>query len=288
MNLSQPFILRPVMTVFVMLSIALCGWISFLYLPVSDVPTIEYPQIEIRASYLGADPETILYQVTLPLEKELSLVKGVEEMSSNSIAGTSSITLKFPLSKDMNESIRDVQDALNRAEKFLPQDMAYRPTYSRGSDGQEPIMYLLLTSDKVDTGDLKNYADAYIVPRLSRIEGIAQVASMGSSNSLWIRINPELIAARNISFDDVIESIKKRTGTSPLGAIQTNSKNISLEIQTKAKSVKEIENAYIGKSFVRIKDIAEVSTKSFHKQEFFLCLFKRKIKAFNSQYPKNQ
>lgn len=278
MNLSAPFILRPVMTIFVMLSIAVCGWLSFIYLPVSDVPTIEYPQIEVKASYSGANPETMLYLVTIPIEKELTLVKGVEEMLSNSSVGTSSITMKFPLSKDMNEAIRDVQDALNRAEKSLPKDMTTRPSYSREVEGQEPIMYMLLTSDKIDVGDLRNYAEAYVIPRLSRIEGIAQVTAMGASNSFWIRINPEYIAARNISFDEVVESVKKFTETSPLGAIQTSSKNISLEIQTKSKSIKEIENIYIGNSFVRIKDIAEVSTKSHYKQEFFYVTAKERTK----------
>jgi hydrophobic/amphiphilic exporter-1 (mainly G- bacteria), HAE1 family len=211
MNLSAPFIQRPVMTTFVMMALIIAGWISFNHLSVSDVPTIEEPSIQVYAGYTGASPESILNLLTIPLEKELTQVKGVQEMTSSSSAGHTHITLDFDLSKDMNEAVRDVQDALNRAEGQLPSDIDERPVYSREEGNQESIMHLLLTSESGNIGELRNYADAYIIPKLSRIEGISQVKVFGSSSSIWLRLNPELMAARQIGFNQVIETVKKHT-----------------------------------------------------------------------------
>ena len=268
MNLSAPFIRRPVMTTFLMLTIILAGWIAFLKLPVTDLPTIEHPHIHVSAGYLGASPEAVLNQVTIPLEKELTHVKGVEEISSTSSSGHSSISLTFDMNKEMNEAIRDVQAALNRAEPKLPKDLDSRPTYTLQEGSQESVMYLLLTSDFVSDGELRNYADAYIIPRLSRLEGVAQVMIWGSEKSTWIRLNPELMAARQIGFNQVIDAVKQHTMDMPLGSIQTNSKRLSIEWPGRIKQGKDLENLKIGKSTVRIKDIGEISDKSDDDYEF--------------------
>ena len=256
------------MTTFVMLTIILAGWLAFFKLPVTDLPTIQRPHIQVTAGYLGASPETVLNQVTIPLENELTHVKGIQEMSSTSSPGQSSISLSFDLSKEMNEAIRDVQAALNRAEPALPKDMDSRPTYHLQEDGQDPIIYILLTSDHAGTADLRTYADAYILPRLNRIEGVAQVMAFGSEKSVWIRLNPELMAARYIGFNDVIDTIRLHTEQMPLGSIQTTSKRLSIELPKKITEGKDLENLKIGTTFVRIKDIGEISDKSDNETEF--------------------
>lgn len=266
MNLSAPFINRPVMTTFVMLSIVIAGWVSFIKLPISDLPSIERPNIEVTAGYSGANPETILYEVTIPLEKELTHVKGIQEISSTSSQGHSHIALTFSLDKDMDEAIRDVQAALNRAD--VPNDLDPRPAYFLQEGSQDPIMYLLLTSDYTSVGDLHSYADAYIIPRLSRLEGVAQVIQFGSENSLWVRLNPELMAARQIGFNQVVDAIKEQTNKLPLGTIQTTSKNLSIELPPTVQNAKDFENIRIGNGLLRIKDIGEVSDKSEHDREF--------------------
>lgn len=269
MNLSQPFILRPVMTTFLMIAMMIGGWMAFAYLPVSDVPTIEVPKINVSVSYAGAAPETMLTQVTTPLEKELTHVKGVEEMVSTTSTGASQISLTFDLSKDMNEAIRDVQDALNRAERTLPSDIDARPSYSRQADGEAPIMYMLFTSNNDDIGELRSYTESYILPRLSRIEGLAQVMVMGDTTSLWLRVNPEKMAARKIGFNQIVDTVKKLTAQTPLGSIQTTNRVISLELSTQVKHAREIENAYISGTSVQLKELAEVSTKAANQQEFY-------------------
>lgn len=268
MNLSAPFIRRPVMTTFLMLAILIAGWLAFTKLPVSDLPTVEHPEIEVRAGYVGASPETMLNQVTIPLEKELTHVKGVQEISSISSSGYSTISLKFDLSKDMDQAIRDVQAAINRAEGHMPRDLSPRPYYHRQQGSQDPIMYALLISDSVSLGDLRAYADAFIVPRLSRLEGIAQVMTFGEKKSVWIRVNPELMAVRHIGFNQVIDSIGQYTAQIPMGSIKTGSKTLSIELSGTIQEAKELENIEIGDHRVRLKDIAEISEKASDHVDF--------------------
>lgn len=268
MNLSAPFINRPVMTTFVMLTIVLAGWVAFLKLPVNDLPAIEHPNIEVHAGYLGASSDAVLNQVTIPLEKELTHVKGIQEMKSKSSAGSSSISLSFDLSKDMDEAIRDVQSALNRAESHLPKNLDPRPTYKLQEDGQEPIMWFLITSDESSVGEMRNYADAYILPRLSRLEGVSQIKVYGETKSVWLRLNPELMAARHIGFNQVVDTVRQQTTQLPLGTIQTSSKRLSIELPGTIFKAKDLENIKIGDTAVRIKDIGELSENSDQDMEF--------------------
>ena len=195
-------------------------------------------------------------------------MKGVEEMTSTSSSGSSSISLKFDLSKDMNEAIRDVQAALNRAEVHLPKDLEPRPTYELQEDGQEPILWFLLTSDQSNVGELRQYADAYILPRLNRLEGVAQIKIYGAEKSIWLRLNPELMAARQIGFNEVIDTVRQHTAQTPLGTIQTSSKRLSVEWPGTIRQAKDIEDLKIGNSRVRIKDVGEISEKSEQEREF--------------------
>lgn len=268
MNLSAPFIQRPVMTTFVILAIIIAGILSYQKLPVSDLPTIERPHIQVTAGFTGASPETMLNLVTIPLEKELIQVKGLEEITSRSSQGHTSISLSFGLEKNMDQAIRDVQSALNRVDATLPGEVDPRPAYHLQEDGQEPIMYILLTSENSNLKELQTYADTYILPRLNRIPGVANVLLFGSGNDIWLRLNPELMAARQIGFDQVADTIYRYTSQSPLGTIQTTNKALPLELSGRVKNMKELENLKIGQTQVRLKEIGEISDKSDDMQEF--------------------
>lgn len=269
MNISAPFIRRPVMTTFVMVAILISGWMAFQWLPVSDLPTIDHPKITVTAGYTGASPEVILQLVTIPLEKELTHVKGVQTIDSKSSPGFSSITLTFDLSKNMDEAIQDVQTAINRSEAHLPADIQQRPTYHRKEASQEHIMYMLLTSDNGNIGEMRTYADAYIIPRLTRIEGIAQVQAFGPEKSIWLRLNPDLMAARHIGFNQVIDAVKKKTAQTPLGSIQTGSKMLTIELTGALQQAKDLEMITIGDSDVRLRDIADISENATNAPKFF-------------------
>ncbi len=268
MNLSSPFIRRPVMTTFVMLSIVLVGLMAFFKLPVSDLPTIERPHIVVSAGLSGANSDTILNQVTTPLEKELMHVKGVQEISSVSSQGLSQITLSFDVGKSMNDAANEVQKALNRAESSLPSDLSPRPSYQMQEDSQEPIMYLVVTSEHTSGGDLRAYADAYIIPRLTRIDGVAQAMAFGSGRSVTLKINPELMAARNIGFNQVIDTVKQQTAEAPLGSIESGNKKFSVELTGTIQHGKDLENVRIGTTAVRIRDIGEITVKDGNDQPF--------------------
>lgn len=262
MNLSTLFIQRPVMTTFIMLAILISGCTAFYQLSVNDLPTIEHPHIQVNAGYTGASSESVLNQVTIPLEKELMHVKGIQEMTSTSSPGFSSISLSFDLLKNMNEAIRDVQASLNRADPHLPNELNPRPQYILQEDSQEPILWFLLTSDNSKIEDLRSYSEAYISPRLSRIEGVSQVEIHGPEKASWVRLNPEMMAARQIGFNEVIDAIQQQTAQIPLGTIQTNSKRLSIEWPGSLRQAKDLENLKIGNRDIRIKDIGEVSEKS--------------------------
>lgn len=268
MNLSAPFIRRPVMTIFVMLTIVVAGSMAFFKLPVSDLPTIEYPHIQVSTEYGGANSEAVLNQVTIPLEKELTHVKGVQEMTSTSYPGFSNISLSFDLSKDMQEAIREVQTALNRVDPYLPKELDSRPSYRLQQNNEESIMWIVLTSDHSSIGELRSYADAYILPRLNRLEGIAQVRVFGAGKSIQLHLNPELMALRQIGFNQVIDTVRQQTAQMPLGSIQTSSKRLSLEWPGTIKNAKDLENLRIENTSIRIKDIGEISEKSNGDAEF--------------------
>ena len=268
MNLSAPFIQRPVMTVFVMLSVIFAGLMAFMKLPVSDLPSVEYPTLQVTAGYSGANAETVLNQVTIPIEKELVHVKGVKDMESRSSLGYSSITLTFDLNHNMEQAIREVQTAITRINAYLPKEVDERPSYHQQKSSHEPIMYLVLTSEAANIGELRNYTDAYILPRLNRISGIAKVMIFGSNKSLWIKLNPDLMAARKIGFNEVLEAIRQQTAQSPLGSLQTGSKNLAIELTSNVKTAKDLENIKIGKAAISLKEIGQVEENKENEDEF--------------------
>lgn len=256
------------MTTFLMITLIIGGVFAFFNLPVSDLPNVEHPHIQVTAGNAGASPETILNQITIPLEKELTHVKGVTEMSSTSSPGFSKISLSFDLSKNMDEAIRDVQAAINRADPLLPREVDPRPSYELQEDSQDPIIWILLTSDIQSTEELHTFADTHFVPRVTRIEGVAQVKIFGMEKSTWLRINPELMAARKIGFNQVVDTVRQHTAQLPLGSIQTTHKLLSIEWPTSIKAAKDLESVKITGTDVRLTDIGELSDTSIQQRKF--------------------
>lgn len=261
--------MRPVMTTFVMIALVILGVLSFLKLPVSDLPPVEYPSMTITAGYPGANAETVLNKVTIPLEKELVFVKGVEEIASTSAQGRAMVTLTFDLSQNMDLAVRDVQSALSKADKQLPKDVDPRPTFQMQDDKRDPVMYLLLTSETLKEENLAAYAETYVLPRLNRLPGVANVKMYGMSKSIFLKLNPELMASKGIGFDQVLDGVKKFTSQVPLGAIERGQRSLSIEIPGKWVQMKDLENLQIGNSKVRLKEIGEVSNRPEHVPEFY-------------------
>lgn len=256
------------MTTLMTLTIIVLGWMAFLKLPVTDLPSIEKPIIEVTTVFKGASPLTILNQVTIPLEKELLNVSGVQEMTSQSSPGVSQISLSFDLSKNMDEAARAVQSALTRAENKLPKEIE-RPGYQLLEGGNESILYILLTSSMAKKKELEEYAESFIIPELSRIDGVAHVKTFGINNSLWLRLKPEIMAARQIGFNQVMDTLKAHLTEKPLGSIQSSHKNLLIELSTLEPDEKTLENLVISGTSIKMKEIGEISRQSKQDKEAY-------------------
>lgn len=258
------FILRPVLTTLLSLSIIIGGYFSFLNLPVNDLPSIEKPNIQITTNFTGANPSIILNQITIPLEKELVHVDGIKEMSSESTYGSSEILLAFDPKTNMNEALFAVQAAVKKAEINFSKEVD-RPTFSLAEGGRDSILYLLFTSN--EKKELENYAENLIIPKLNQIKGVAKAKTLGFSSSISLKLDPELMAARKIGFNQVIETLQTHLSDKPLGSIHSSNKRLFIELErTNEKELKELP--IIGSS-LKIKDIGELVSDPKHDKEVF-------------------
>src|SRR5690349_10944877 len=181
MNISAPFIQRPVGTTLLTMAIALAGILSFRLLPVSPLPQVDFPTIQVSAALPGASPETMASAVATPLERQFGRIAGVTEMTSTSSLGSTSIVLQFDLSRDIDGAARDVQAAINAARGQLPGNLPSNPTYRKSNPADAPIMILSLTSDTLDTSRLYDAASSILQQKVSQVEGVGQVTVGGSS-----------------------------------------------------------------------------------------------------------
>jgi hypothetical protein len=180
-NLSLPFIARPVATTLLTIGVALAGAVAFFQLPVSPLPQVDYPTISVQASLPGASPDTMAATVATPLERALGRIAGVTEMTSSSSLGSSRITLQFDLDRDIDGAARDVQAAINAARNTLPTGLPSNPTYRKVNPADAPIMIVALTSDTLTRAQMYDAASTILAQKLSQVEGIGQVTVAGSA-----------------------------------------------------------------------------------------------------------
>src|SRR5215469_9306869 len=181
MNISEPFIRRPVATTLLTLGVALAGVVAFFLLPVSPLPQVDFPTIQVTAQLPGASPETVATSVATPLERHLGQIADVTEMTSSSSVGQARITLQFGLDRDINGAARDVQAAINAARADLPTSLRSNPTYRKVNQADAPILILALTSDSLTRGQIYDAASTVMAQKLSQVEGIGEVTVGGSS-----------------------------------------------------------------------------------------------------------
>ena len=221
MNLSEPFVRRPVMTAVLTVSVILFGILSYLQLPVNDLPAVDYPVIQVRASYPGASPDTVANNIATPLERQFMQINGLELVTSQSTQGNTSLTLQFALDKNIDAAATDVQTAISQATGNLPVDLPSPPTYSKTNPNDQPIMYIALTSDSVTRGQLYDYGSTQVGQRISILPGVSRVDVFGTKSAIRIKTDPSAMWARGISVDDLTAAIKN--GTSYVGAGQFDS-----------------------------------------------------------------
>ncbi|WP_138502483.1 efflux RND transporter permease subunit [Nostoc sp. PA-18-2419] len=230
MNLSEPFIRRPIMTTLVMAAILIFGFMSYRLLPISDLPSVDYPTIQVTAARPGASPETMAASVARPLEKQFSSIAGLDSLNSTSTLGQTQITLQFNLSRNIDDAAQDVQAAISGASGQIADDLPNPPTYSKVNPADQPILYLYLDSPTLPLSQVDNYAETYLAQKLSTINGVAQVAVYGSQKyAARIQLDPQQLAARQIGLDQVATAIQQGNVNLPTGSLSGNHKNFTVQ-----------------------------------------------------------
>ena len=179
MNLSSPFIRRPVMTTLLTVGVVLAGGLSYTALPVNDLPKVDFPTIQVSASLPGANPETMAAAVATPLERQFTAIPGLENITSTSGLGATNITLQFTLDRDIDAAAQDVQSAIGKASRSLPDDMPAPPSYRKINPADSPIMILALRSDTFPLYQVNEYGETFLAQRMSQVPGVAQVTVFG-------------------------------------------------------------------------------------------------------------
>jgi HAE1 family hydrophobic/amphiphilic exporter-1 len=261
MNLSEPFIRRPVMTAVLTLSVILFGVMSYFQLPVNDLPAVDYPVIQVTVGYPGASPDTIANNIATPLERHFMQINGLEVVTSRSTQGVATFTLQFSLDKNIDAAATDVQTAISQATGSLPVDLPSPPTYSKSNPNDQPIMYIAMTSDSVTPGQLYDYASTNVGQRLSILPGVSQVNVYGTKSAIRIKANPAAMWARDISIDDLNNAIKNGTSYTGAGQLDSSTGTAILRPQGQLESAEQYANLIVGGtngSPIYLRDVATV------------------------------
>ncbi|HEX7439253.1 MAG TPA: efflux RND transporter permease subunit, partial [Caldimonas sp.] len=267
MNVSAPFIERPVATTLLTLGIALAGAIAFRLLPVSPLPQVDFPTISVQAGLPGASPETMAATVATPLERALGRIAGVTEITSSSALGSTRITLQFDLNRDIDGAARDVQAAINAARSLLPTGLPSNPTYRKVNPADAPIMILALTSKTMDRGQMYDAASTILAQKLSQVKGVGQVSVGGSSlPAVRIELNPATLNKYGIGLEDVRAAIVATNANRPKGSVEDGERHWQILANDQAKKAADylpLIVAYrVDKSgngaAVRLADVGEV------------------------------
>jgi multidrug efflux pump len=262
MNLSAPFIRRPVATTLLTAAVALAGAIAFNFLPVSPLPQVDFPTITVAAALPGASPEIMASSVAAPLERRLGHIAGVNEMTSASYLGTTSITLQFDLNRNIDGAARDVQAAINAARAYLPSNLPSNPTYRKVNPADAPILILALTSAVYDRGQLYDSASTIIQQRLSQIQGVGQVNVGGSSlPGVRVDVNPTQLNSFGLDLEDVRTMLSHQNANQAKGQLandQTTADVTANDQLLKAEYYKPLIVGYNNGAAIKLSDIANV------------------------------
>ncbi len=262
MNISEPFIKRPIATSLLTFGVLLAGAIAYRFLPVAPLPQVEFPTISVNAGLPGASPATMASSVATPLEREFSRIAGVTEMTSTSMAGSTSITLQFDLNRDIDAAGRDVQAAINAAQGQLPANLPSRPFWRKINPADSPVMILAVRSDVLPISKLYDVSDSIIAQKLSQVEGVGQVnVGGGARPAVRIELNPSVLANYGIGLEDVRTALAGVNSNEPKGQVANGLVRWTITDNDQlfdANHYRPIIIAYHKGAPVRLEDIADV------------------------------
>ncbi len=263
MSISEPFIRRPVGTSLLTIALALAGILSYFMLPVSPLPQVEFPTIQVSANLPGASPETMASSVATPLERQFGRIAGVTEMTSSSTLGSAQVTLQFDLNRNIDAASRDVQAAINAALGDLPSNLPARPNYKKVNPADAPILILSLTSDTYDKAHMYDSASSILQQKLAQIEGVGQVTVGGGAlPAVRVDVNPTVLSNMGLSLADVRTTLASANANRPKGSLSDDRRTWSLATTDqilKASDYEPLVVAYRDGAAVRLSDIAQVS-----------------------------
>ncbi len=259
MNLSEPFIRRPVMTVLLTVAAILFGVLAYIAMPVSDLPAVDYPVISVTVAYPGATPETMANNVATPLERQFMQIPGLELITSSSNQGNTSFTLQFNLDKSIDGAATDVQAAITRAQGQLPLDLPSPPTFTKTNPNDQPQMYLAVMSNTQTEAQLYDYASTQVGQRISIMPGVSQVTEFGTPAAVRIKADPSKLAARGLTMDDLNAAILANTAYQGAGQFDGAHRTLLLQPQGQLDNAAQYGDMIIGNfngSPVHMKDVA--------------------------------
>ncbi|MGD0782991.1 MAG: efflux RND transporter permease subunit, partial [Candidatus Aminicenantales bacterium] len=263
MNLSAPFIGRPVATTLLVLAIALAGAIGFRFLPVSPLPQVEFPTISVFAGLPGASPETMASSVATPLERQFGRIAGITEMTSSSGMGSTSITMQFDLNRNIDAAARDVQAAINAARGQLPKNLPSNPGYRKVNPADAPIMLLSLSSDVIGRPRMYDIASSILQQKLSQVPGVGQVTVGGGAlPAVRVDIKPVALNSTGLGLEDVRTALAAANANRPKGEVASIERAWSLSTTDQllqAAEYRPLIVSYRNGAAVRLSDIADVT-----------------------------
>jgi len=261
-NISEPFIQRPVATSLLMAGVVLMGLLGYLLLPISALPPVDFPTIQVTAQYPGASPDVMASSVTTPLERQFGQISGLSQMTSQSSFGTTTIILQFNLDRDIDAAAQDVQAAINAASGVLPKNMPNPPIYNKVNPADTPILTLQITSDTLPLEKVNDLADTVLAQKLSQVSGVGLVTIEGNQKpAVRVRINPAAIASLGLSLEDVRSALTENNINAPKGSFDGARQSYAIGANDQILSAAEYRPvivAYTNGSPVRLGDIGEV------------------------------
>ncbi|MDH0143666.1 efflux RND transporter permease subunit [Aquipseudomonas alcaligenes] len=263
MNLSAPFIRRPVATLLLSLAIILAGLVSFRLLSVAPLPNMDFPAIVVSASLPGASPQTMASSVATPLERALGSIAGISEMTSRSAQGNTRIIILFEIGRNVDAAAREVQAAINASRNLLPSGMRTMPTYEKFNPSQAPIMVLSLTSPQLDKSQLYDLASTVIAQKLSQVQGVGKIEIGGSSlPAVRVQLEPRLLDQYGVALDEVRNAIDQANQDRPKGDVADADRHWQIQANDQLRKAAQYQNLiirYQNNAPVRLGDVAKVA-----------------------------
>ncbi len=263
MNITEIFIRRPVMTTLLMMAIIIFGAAGYRALPVSDLPNVDFPTLQVNANLPGAGPDTMAASVATPLERQFSTIPGLESMTSNSSRGSTSITLQFSLDRNLDGAAQDVQSAIATASRRLPSGMPNPPTFRKVNPADSPVLQMVLYSSTLPLSVVDDYAETMMAQRISMIQGVAQVTVMGAQKyAVRVQLDPWLLAARGIGINEVETAVSRQNVNRPTGTLWGPRQAFTVQATGQLGSAEEFRPvivAYRNGSPVRLSELGQVT-----------------------------